>query len=341
MKTPTAKDVADAANVSISTVSRYLNRTAPITKQTITAIEQAISELGCIPLNAKQKEVRSKEKLIGLMIPTFDSSFISSTLEGMDPAIQNSAYCLVIETSNWDKDREVKVIQRMLKQGIEGLIVLVNSLSEAEIKAIVGELPVLVVAGVSEGIYPHISIDNLAGGRLATDYLIELGHRNIVNLYSSELGNKDSLQRSQGYRESLASAGIPYDEKLSLEGGYRASCASRATQSLIDQGIAFTAIFAGNDLSALGAIKTLSKNGIKVPDQVSVIGFDDSPAASVFLPKLTTIKQPLSEMGEVAIQQMMVMIAGKTASLPALELELIVRGSTARVACEGKKPSCG
>ncbi|GEA59096.1 LacI family DNA-binding transcriptional regulator [Vibrio comitans] len=335
MKTPTAKDIAEAANISMSTVSRYLNRTTPIAEQKITAIERAISELGFIPLNAKQKVVKTKEKLIGLMIPTFDSSFISSTLDGMDPAIQNSAYRLVIETSHWDKAREANVIQRMLKQGVEGLIVLVNSLSEAEIKVIVGELPVLVVAGVSEGIYPHISIDNIAGGRLATDHLIGLGHRNIVHLYSGELGNKDSLQRSIGYRESLESAGIDHDAKLSLDGGYRASRASRAVQSLIDQDIEFTAVFAANDLSALGAIKTLLQNGIKVPEQVSVVGFDDSPAASVFLPKLTTIKQPLPEMGKMAIQQMMAMIAGKTVSFPALELELIVRGSTDKVALSG------
>ncbi|GAB7219705.1 LacI family DNA-binding transcriptional regulator [Vibrio comitans] len=339
MKTPTAKDVADVANVSMSTVSRYLNRTAPITEQKIIAIERAISELGFIPLNAKQQVVRTKEKLIGLMIPTFDSSFISSTLDGMDPAIQNSAYRLVIETSHWDKAREANVIQRMLKQGIEGLVVLVNSLSEAEIKVIVGELPVLVVAGVSEGLYPHISIDNIAGGRLATDHLIGLGHRSIAHLYSSELGNKDSLQRSQGYRESLESAGIDYDAKLSLDGGYRATCASRVTQSLIDQGVEFTAIFAANDLSALGAIKTLLQNGIKVPEQVSVIGFDDSPAASVFLPKLTTIKQPLSEMGKMAIQQMVAMIEGKTVSLSTLDLELIVRGSTDKVVIKDEQSS--
>ncbi|GEA49862.1 LacI family transcriptional regulator [Vibrio inusitatus NBRC 102082] len=339
MKTPTAKDVSDVANVSMSTVSRYLNRTAPVAKKKIIAIEQAISDLGFIPLNAKPQGIRTKEKLIGLMIPTFDSSFISSTLDGMDPEIQNSVYRLVIETSHWDKTSEINVIQRMVKQGIEGLIVLVNSLSEAEIKAIVGELPVLVVAGVSEGIYSHISIDNIAGGRLATEHLIGLGHRNIVHLYSSELGNKDSLQRSQGYRESLERAGINYNEKLSLDGGYRATCASRAMQSLIEQGIEFTAVFAANDLSALGAIKTLLQNGIKVPDQVSVVGFDDSPAASVFLPKLTTIKQPLQKMGSIAIQQMVVMIAGKTVSLPSLELELIVRGSTDKVVFIGEQSS--
>ncbi len=330
MKKPTATDVAKLANVSVSTVSRYFNRTSYLAEDKIIAIEEAIEQLGFIT-KASSISGKAKEKLIGLVIPTFDSSFISAVLAGMDPAIQNSAYRLLVETTNWDKAQEKKVIKQILNEGVDGIIMMVSSLDSNELRSLVADLPVLIIAGADDSDYPCLSVDNVMGGKIATDYLINLGHQKIVHLYSNEVGNKDSLGRTVGYKESLNNAEIDVDENLILNGGYRASLSSRAIQSLINQKIPFTAVFAANDLSALGAIQTLLKNGIKVPEQVSVIGFDDSPVASTFFPKLTTVRQPLREMGKLAILSMLDLISGHDVNVAQLELSLIERDSTSTV----------
>ncbi|MBD0785911.1 substrate-binding domain-containing protein [Vibrio sp. Y2-5] len=327
MKKPTATDVAKLANVSVSTVSRYFNRSAYLAEDKIVAIEEAIESLGFIS-KASMNGRKHKEKLIGLVIPTFDSSFISMVLAGMEPAIQNSAYRLLIETTHWEKEREKRVIQKILSQGVDGLILTVSSLFEEEVRSLVGDLPVLILAGAEDSSYPCLRVDNVMGGKLATDYLISLGHQKIVHLYSDEIGNRDSIGRMEGYKASLNSAGIDIDENLILNGGYRASLSSRAIQSLIDQKVPFTAVFAANDLSALGAIQTLLKNGIRVPEQVSVIGFDDCPVASTFYPKLTTVRQPLHEMGKTAIPTMLDLISDREIHFGPLELKVVTRDST-------------
>lgn len=329
MKKPTATDVAKLANVSVSTVSRYFNRSAYLAEDKIIAIEKAIESLGFVSKASKNVQ-KHKEKLIGLVIPTFDSSFISMVLAGMDSAIQNSAYRLLIETTHWQKEQEKRVIQKVLSQGVDGLIMMVSSLMEEEVRSLVGDLPVLILAGAEDSSYPCLKVDNVSGGKMATDYLIRLGHQKIVHLYSNEIGNRDSLGRMEGYKESLKSADIDVDDNLILNGGYRASLSSQAIQSLINRKVPFTAVFAANDLSALGAIQTLLRNGIKVPEQVSVIGFDDCPISSTFYPKLTTVSQPLHDMGKSAITSMLDLIAGRDIDFGELELKLVTRDSTSK-----------
>lgn len=329
MKKPTATDVAKLANVSVSTVSRYFNRSAYLAEDKIIAIEKAIESLGFVSKASKNVQ-KHKEKLIGLVIPTFDSSFISMVLAGMDSAIQNSAYRLLIETTHWQKEQEKRVIQKVLSQGVDGLIMMVSSLMEEEVRILVGDLPVLILAGAEDSCYPCLKVDNVSGGKMATDYLIRLGHQKIVHLYSNEIGNRDSLGRMEGYKASLKSADIDVDDNLILNGGYRASLSSQAIQSLINRKVPFTAVFAANDLSALGAIQTLLRNGIKVPEQVSVIGFDDCPISSTFYPKLTTVSQPLHDMGKSAITSMLDLIAGRDIDFGELELKLVTRDSTSK-----------
>jgi LacI family transcriptional regulator len=327
MKKPTATDVAKLANVSVSTVSRYFNRSSYLAEDKIMAIEKAIENLGYIA-KVSSSSGKSKEKHLGLVIPTFDSSFISTVLAGIDLAIQNSAYRLLIETTNWDKVQEKKVIKRILNEGVDGLMMMVSCLEPEEIRILVADLPVLILAGADDCDFPCLRVNNVEGGKIATDYLISLGHKKIVHLFSNEVGNRDSLDRMTGYKESLYYAGMEVDETLILNGGYRASLSSHAIQNLINQKVPFTAVFAANDLSALGAIQTLLKNGIKVPEQVSVVGFDDSPAASAFYPKLTTVRQPLLEMGKVAILLVLDLISGHDFNYAPLELMLIERDST-------------
>lgn len=329
MKKSTVYDVERISNVSVSTVSRYLNRTSYVDKQKIIAIENAMAELDFIPKPGRANVKGKKDKLIGVTIPSFDNAFISSILNGLDPAVQNSPYRLIIKITNNDKNRERNAIREMLKHEISGLILMVSSLLETEVQDIVGDLPVLILAGIAEGAYPCLKVDNLFGGKIATDFLIKLGHRRIVHIHGSEVGTRDSSERIKGYKQSLQEAGIAFDNKLLLDGGYEVISSARAMQKLIDQKVSFTAVFAANDLSAYGAIQTLQKNGIQVPDLVSVIGFDDLHTSSVFVPKLTTIRQPLEEIGEIAVQYIQDLITNHKSEYRIPVVELIERDSCA------------
>ncbi len=331
MKKPTVYDVARLAGVSVSTVSRYNNRKAYICKDKVKAIEQAMFELNFKPKNTKLSTDGLRSMKIGVVIPTFDNSYFSCILNGMNHWAQNSAYRLIIESSNFSKVREQKIIKQMIDIGVDALILIVNLSSEDEIKQQIGSLPILVVAGSDLGSLPSLKIDNVIAGSIATNHLIQLGHTKIVHAHGLLDEGPDAGDRLRGYKKSLLEAGLNIDEKLIINGGYYFEQSFNAITKLLNNSTEFTAVFAANDLSAYGVIQALKEHDISVPEEVSVIGFDDLYTSAICTPSLTTIRQPLYDMGQLALQFICDMMSNN-ASLPHIPpVELIKRSSTGPV----------
>lgn len=325
----TVYDVANKANVSVATVSRYLNQNSKISPEKVRAIESAIAALNYEP---RKKRAKHRSMSIGVIAPTLNDPFSHEILQGIRDAASLFNYQLVVQPSYWNKEIETEILKKHKQQKVDAVIILVGFCPLEKAKKIMGDIPILYVCREKNSHFPVLWSDNVIGGRVATNHLLQLGHERIAHIMGgvSACGELsfDAIDRLQGYKLSLEAAGIPYDDRLvergefSLEGGYE------AIRSLLRRRAQFTAIYAANDLSAFGAMQALNEFGLKVPDDVSVIGFDDHVMCNYYIPKLTTIKQPLYEIGQLSYQAMLDIMCGQTLTQVLPPFELKVRSST-------------
>jgi LacI family transcriptional regulator len=175
--------------------------------------------------------------------------------------------------------------------------------------------------------YPFVDVDNVKGGFIATKHLIDIGCRNIVTI-TGDLKLQSGRDRLEGYEKAITSSGLKLNEQLIIHGDYTQSKAEELIRQLIKKKIKFDGVFAGNDLSAMGTINVLLQNGIQVPDKVKVVGFDDSPIASRNQPSITTIRQPIRELGAEVAQSLLAILAGEAVEDKVLDVKLIKRQST-------------
>ncbi|MDR9827201.1 substrate-binding domain-containing protein [Vibrio sp. FNV 38] len=330
MKKSTVYDVAKCAGVSVSTVSRYLNRTSYIGKDKVDAIERAMANLDFQPKTTKSSALSKRSMVLGIVTPTFDSPFTSAIFGGIYLEITNSSYRLEIEATKWTMTRERKLIKQMIAQGVDGLIIIVPSLSIEEIKALTGDTPVVLVGRDGEDMFESLLVDNQLGGYIATNHLIQQGHTDIVHVLGTK-SSTDAAQRHIGYKNSLEAAGIEYRQSLVIDGAYESQKAFDAINQLIRKKQSFTAVFAANDNSAYGVIQALYQNNFRVPEDVSVIGFDDLLVSQFFIPRLTTIRQPLEELGRLSVNSILDLISQNKPSYLVPPATLVERDSTKTV----------
>jgi LacI family transcriptional regulator len=334
MKKVTHKDVAKLAGVSPSTVSRYINRSSFIDKVKVDAIEKAIAELGYKYTKRAAINATLRSMKVGVVAASYDSPHISCILAGINKVIIQHGYELRIEITQWKTERELKLLKQFVTEKMDAIIVIGGHSSESEIKAITKNLPVLLLgtpaltnSALIATHLPQIRIDNELGGYMATNHLLQLGHRKIVHIKGPE-ENADANQRLLGYKRSLESAGIPFDEKLVVNGHFSLSISQNEISQLLNKGIEFSAIFAASDESAIGAMQALYQHGLAIPDDISVIGFDNLPISSFVIPPLTTIHQPFEELGEIAIQYSLDLISGNKPKYSIPIINIVVRDST-------------
>jgi LacI family transcriptional regulator len=316
-QTVTMRDVATASGFSPATVSIVLNNAplaryiAPATKK---RIEEVAKKLGYRP-NAMARFLRSKRShSVGVMFFDVTDPFCVPVLRGIENALYQSSYVPIFADAHNQKNRFERYLEMLLEHHVEALIVVANwlfvdiqllaDLSKRNITAatIGWEMPGNSVSSVM--------VDNEAGGRLALEHLHQLGHRKIAFIKGPKM-LIDSAPRWKGIHKFAQSAGISIDSSLVMqlpdsldpnsgfEGGYR------FTEELLQKKKKFTALMAFDDLTALGAIRALTKAGVKVPDNCSVVGFDDVPVSSLSAPALTTVRQPLEAMGNLAVNIVM------------------------------------
>jgi LacI family transcriptional regulator len=327
----TVKDVARRAAVSVATVSHVLNGSRYVSSELTGRVHDAASALGYTPNGTARSLRLRRTQTIGLVVPEVTPFFVELARVIEDHGFA-SGYITVLGNADAHPERERRYVETLIAKQVDGLI-LASTLHDAgELERLFAAVrtPVVVVDRDLE--LPGVDVvlaDNEQGGYLATRHLLSLGHTRIGCITgSSEL--VPSAQRAAGYRRALAEAGIESDHALTKRGDFNYGGGRRATAELVDSGA--TAVFASNDLMALGALGALASRGLRAPEDVSVCGFDDVFPAAIVSPSLTTVRQPLRDLGRAAVDILLARIAGEAPAEPARRLfptELVVRESTA------------
>ena len=298
----TIRDVSQLAKVSQATVSRVLNGTVPVSTTKRTAVLAAIEQLGYQPNAFARSLATNRSQAIGALVSELSSAAYGDIIRGIESVVEARGMHMVVSSGHARSDLERRSFEFLKERRTDALIVQIDATGDDELAAWVEQasLPVFVVGRHIPAIGDRcVYLDNGAGGALATRYLIERGHRHIAHI-AGLMRIPDARDRLAGYREALAEHGIKYDEALVAEGGFVEEGGYRAMQQLLAREISFTAVFAGNDQSAAGALKALREAGLNVPDDVSLVGFDDLFIAHYLYPALTTVRQPFAEMGQAA-----------------------------------------
>ena len=323
----TLEMVAQAAGVSPSTVSRILNGTAVVSADKKAAVDQAIASLGFIPNPVARGLAGGRTLSVGVLTQSIDSPFYGVALRGIEETLGAAGYSPLFVSGHWNAAEEARCIEVLRSRRVDGIIVLTGRLSDQALRQHAKALPIVVTGRnlKAPGLF-SLNFDNHEGARLATEHLLALGHRRIAFIAGDER-HPDASQRLRGYRSALQAAKLPFVPALVLPGQYHEDSGRQAIEQLLARGEAFSAVFAANDQMAFGAALALHRRGLQVPEDVSLVGFDNLAGALYAVPPLTTVHQPAFELGQLAAGAMLQMLAGQTptAQLPAPHM--IVRES--------------
>ncbi|MGD8109431.1 LacI family DNA-binding transcriptional regulator [Vibrio sp. TRT 17S01] len=327
-RSPSIYDVAKLAGVSPSTVSRFLNRTTFISEEKTVAIEEAIKALDYKPNYHMNQGTNTRSMTIGVLVQNPESPHTSRILNDMEKVLNEQGYALVIATGHWKNKLESHALEYLQKSNVDGVIIVTGSLTEKQILDYAMKIPVVAVGyNVIAEQVRCINVDNVLGGYMATLHLLQQGHLNIAHI-KGLLNQPDAVARFVGYKKALQEAGIKVQPQLIKQGDFSSECGYELTKNLIDSKKHFSAIFAANDQTAYGAIKALHDHGYRVPEDISVIGFDDLPVSCYFTPALTTMRQPVEEVGRVCAESILNLLSGAQHNAKLPPIELIVRQST-------------
>jgi LacI family transcriptional regulator len=323
----TISDVARAAGVSVPTVSKVVNGRYGVAPATFKRVMEVVVELGYETSLVAASLRRQQTNVIGILVAEFES-FSAELLKGVSAAAVGTGYELLAysgvvaggSNAGWER----RSLSRLAGTLVDGAIIVTPS-------ALMPDSPIPIVAidpHTGPGGPPTVDSDSAGGARVATQHLIDLGHRRIAHIRGR--GGLASAQlREAGYRESLEAAGIPFDPELVRDGEYQAALTTQGARELLTLPDRPTAVFAANDKSALGVMAVARELGLRVPEDVSIIGFDDIPEAASATPPLTTMAQPLHDLGARALTMLIDLLHGDEVpghvELPA---EIVVRAST-------------
>lgn len=324
----TLEMVAQAAGVSPSTVSRILNGTAAVTEDKRRAVDEAIARLGFVPNPVARGLAGGRTLSIGVVTQAIDSPFYGVALRGVEDALDQAGYSPLFVSGHWNPVEEARCIEMLRARRVDGIIVLDGRLANSALRAYARTMPLVVTGRVLKGLNLYsLHFDNFEGGRQATAHLLGLGHQRIAFI-AGDTAHPDALERERGYRAALAAAGMAFDPALVAPGLFHEEGGRAAAERLIEARQRFTAIFAANDQMAVGACLALHRQGLRVPQDVSVVGFDDLLASRHSLPPLTTVHQPAYELGQLASQAMLQMLHDKQPDVQMPAPRLLVREST-------------
>lgn len=326
-------DVAREAGVSYSTVSRVVNNYEHVKPETRERVLTAMTRLGYV-VNQQARSLRGgRSQVVGLLVPDVGNNYIGDIIRGIDAELAAHQYDLMLYTTHRQKSKESIYVATITRGLADGLLLLLPTNVEAY------------MASLQQQQFPHVLIDyqavdnqftstvqstNFQGAYEATQYLIELGHRRIAYIIGQQ-EMECSLARLSGYRAALDDHGIDYDLKLIRSGDFFRLQGYEAAREFLTVNHPPTAIFAANDLSAFGVMEAVRECGLSIPDDISIIGFDDILEAQQVHPSLTTVRQPLEEMGRVAARILLRRLEHPDLSGERVELptKLIIRNSCA------------
>lgn len=327
---PTIYDVARLAGVSTATVSRALNGTGQIAPATRTAIEAAVQQLGYRTNTIARSLVTKSTQTIALLLPDITNPFYAELVGGIQQLALERGYTMLLCTTGGDPEQEERYLSLLRAKQVDGALVDGLVLPPERIARFVEDgFPIVCLdRDVDSPAVPLVQVDNRMGARLATEHLLSLGHMRIAHIAGADV--RISEERLLGYRTALVAAGVEPDPALVGVGGFTEEGGAAAMAGLLAAGVELTAVFAANDLSALGALNAIAASGRRVPADVSVVGFDDVRLAAFTSPPLTTIRQPAAEIARSATEILIGLIRGEEAGQLQRRFEprLIVRAST-------------
>jgi LacI family transcriptional regulator len=328
----TIRDIADLAGVSIATVSRVLNDRPDVAPGTREQVMQVVREHGFSTNRGARALSSGRTGIVGLTLPLVNDSYFGPILSGASEALYEQDMRIMLSPTLHEHDREVSLMDRLTRGTTDGAILILPEESTDELLHLQESgFPFVVVdpreappAGI-----PCVSAMHAAGAKLATEHLLELGHRRIGAIGGAP-GWYANDERMIGFRAALAAARLLPDPDLILYSDWSIPTGEIAAAELLSQPEPPTAIFAFNDNAAIGLLNVARRRGLRVPEDVSVVGFDDTFQATIVTPALTTVRQPLAELGRLGVSLLMRLIEGQRLDAMRIELAttLVVRDST-------------
>jgi LacI family transcriptional regulator len=329
----TIKEIADLAGVSIATVSRVVNGHSDVSTETRAAVQRVIREHGYTANRSARALSGGRTGLVGVTLPRVQPSFFSAILAAIAEALDEQDSRVVLCPTQHEHEREVSLLDRLMHGTTDGAVLVLPEETNEELRVLLHHGYRFVVvdphAPVDERI-PAVSAANSAGATQATQHLLALGHRRI-GVITGPAGWLASTERRRGYHAALAAAGVMPDPALAVESNFLLSGGVQAAAQLLDRPAPPTAIFAFNDNLAIGAMQAAHARGLRVPQDLSIVGFDDTIEASIVTPALTTVRQPLAEMGRMAVSLLGRLFENQRFEALHVELatRLVARNSTA------------
>jgi DNA-binding LacI/PurR family transcriptional regulator len=326
------KDIARVARVSHSTVSRALHNSSLVSPETAVRIQQIAREKGYRPSAVARSLVTRRTKTIGVVVTRIADPFIAEVVSGIEEVANDHGYSVFLANSNANPDREVKVVHSFHERRVDGILVTASRVGALYMPLLAEmRVPTVLINNQHPGEFVHsVMIDNPAASRQATEHLIGLGHKRIAYI-GDQFGFQSDTERFAGYRRALEVADVPFLPELIAHGDGKAEGGMLAMEKLLALPEPPTAVFCYNDMSALGGLRAIHAHGWRVPEDISVVGFDDLFIASYTSPALTTISQPMRQMGRMAMEILIKLFSGLTSKTNIkVQGHLIERESTAQ-----------
>ncbi len=329
----TIRDVAREAGVSVATVSRVLNASGPVKEETRQRVWEVASSLKYVPNQAARSLITRRTLTLGVVLPDLHGEFFSEVIRGIDQEAQRCGHHLLVSGSHNHRD-EIEAALRAMHHRVDGLVLMSPDLEAETVRSsLPAELPVVLLnCPVNGAAVDAINIDNFGGAQAMVRHLAGLGRRRIAFIRGPE-GNHDAAERLRGFRAGMVEVGLAGVAEAQRGGGlleaagdFREEGGYRAARELLGAATRPDAIFAANDAMAVGALSALRREGVRVPAQVAVAGFDDIPMAAYTTPPLTSVRVPIAELGRKAVERLVAPTRGPPLRA-VLRTRLVVRSS--------------
>ena len=329
----TIYQVSELAGVSLATVSRVLNDPGKVREKTRRKVLDAMEQLDYRPNSIAQSLASNRSNCVGVLVSEVYGPIFGAMLSGIEEELRAAGKFTIFAAGHSDADKEREAIRFLKSRNCDVLIMHVEALTDeflVELKQ--GEMPFIVMNRVVPGFEEDcISLNNEQGGYIATKMLLESGHKDIAYI-SGPLSWGDASARLEGHKRALREYNCKFDERLLVEGDYHEIGGSNGMTQLLQQGVPFTGVACGNDEMAVGAMDMVRARGMSIPDDISVIGFDNSPLSRYLHPKLSTVNFPVADMGRMAAHLVLQNVYGRNGVeiRHVFEPTLVERASTAR-----------
>jgi LacI family transcriptional regulator len=307
----TIRDVARQAGVSVATVSRYINRNAPVSTEVAERLKQIMTELRYVPHAAARHLASRKTRVIGLLLNNLHNDFFVPLLNGVEGVVRQKEYNLIVAT--YHASSRNRVPAPIGPHNTDGLLVFSDGLVDEDLANLKASgFPVVLVhrTAPAELSIPSVTVENIEITHELVEHLIQAHGKRRILFMRGPIHQEDSYRRELGYKTALAANGIPFDEKLVLNGDFEREIAYKALNDFLSNGkrVPFDAVFAGDDDAAIGVLRALHKHNYRIPEDVAVVGFDDLGFASFLNPPLTTVRAPTESVGRIATEKLFALL---------------------------------